>query len=450
MSKPTVAIVGRPNVGKSTLFNRILGGRSAIVSDRPGTTRDRHFGDAEWNGRHFWVVDTGGLVPDSNESMDRAIREQVETALSQADLVLLVVDGREGLHPVDQAIAEKLRRTGRPVLLAVNKLDDLPNTAAIGEFYGLGLGEPIGVSAAVGKQSGDLLDEMVARLPDPESEEDDERLEVAIVGRPNVGKSSLANKLLGEERYVVSPVAGTTRDAVDTPLKYHGRTILFIDTAGLRRHAKVQDDVEFYSTIRTEQAIERAAVCVLVVDAAEGMSNQDLRIATEAWEHGSGLIVAVNKWDLIEEKDANTARRGEEGLIAKAPFLEYVPFVYVSALSGQRVRKILDLIIEVADARQVRVKTAEVNRVLEALVTRQMPPQQAGDEVKLLYATQIGTAPPTIAIVSNRPTDVPESYQRYLMHGFRKEWPFLGSPLRLKFSLRGNREHSRTQGDGRR
>jgi GTP-binding protein len=450
MSKPTVAIVGRPNVGKSTLFNRILGGRSAIVSDRPGTTRDRHFGDAEWNGRRFWVVDTGGLVPDSNESMDRSIREQVETALSQADLVLLVVDGRDGLHPVDQAIAEKLRRTGRPVLLAVNKLDDLPNTAAIGEFYGLGLGEPIGVSAAVGKQSGDLLDEIVARLPEPESEEDAERLEVAIVGRPNVGKSSLANKLLGEERYVVSPVAGTTRDAVDTPLKYHGRTILFIDTAGLRRHAKVQDDVEFYSTIRTEQAIERAAVCVLVVDAAEGMSNQDLRIATEAWEHGSGLIVAVNKWDLIEEKDANTARRGEEGLIAKAPFLEYVPFVYVSALSGQRVRKILDLIIEVADARQVRVKTAEVNRVLEALVTRQMPPQQAGDEVKLLYATQIGTAPPTIAIVSNRPTDVPESYQRYLIHGFRKEWPFLGSPLRLKFSLRGNREHSRTQGDGRR
>ena len=450
MSKPTVAIVGRPNVGKSTLFNRILGGRSAIVSDRPGTTRDRHFGDAEWNGRRFWVVDTGGLVPDSNESMDRAIREQVETALSQADLVLLVVDGREGLHPVDQAIAEKLRRTGRPVLLAVNKLDDLPNTAAIGEFYGLGLGEPIGVSAAVGKQSGDLLDEMVARLPDPESEEDDERLEVAIVGRPNVGKSSLANKLLGEERYVVSPVAGTTRDAVDTPLKYHGRTILFIDTAGLRRHAKVQDDVEFYSTIRTEQAIERADVCVLVVDAAEGMSNQDLRIATEAWEHGCGLIVAVNKWDLIAEKDANTARRGEEGLIVKAPFLEYVPFVYVSALSGQRVRKILDLIIEVADARQVRVKTAEVNRVLEALVARQMPPQQTGDEVKLLYATQIGTAPPTIAIVSNRPTDVPESYQRYLMHGFRKEWPFLGSPLRLKFALRGSREHSRTQGDGRR
>jgi GTP-binding protein len=306
------------------------------------------------------------------------------------------------------------------------------------------------VSAAVGKQSGDLLDEMVARLPDPESEEDEERLEVAIVGRPNVGKSSLANKLLGEERYVVSPVAGTTRDAVDTPLKYHGRTILFIDTAGLRRHAKVQDDVEFYSTIRTEQAIERADVCVLVVDAAEGMSNQDLRIATEAWEHGCGLIVAVNKWDLIEEKDANTARRGEAGLIIKAPFLEYVPFVYVSALSGQRVRKILDLIIEVADARQVRVKTAEVNRVLEALVARQMPPQQTGDEVKLLYATQIGTGPPTIAIVSNRPTDVPESYQRYLMHGFRKEWPFLGSPLRLKFSLRGSREHSRTQGDGRR
>ncbi|HEX9165355.1 MAG TPA: ribosome biogenesis GTPase Der, partial [Gemmatimonadales bacterium] len=240
MSKPTVAIVGRPNVGKSTLFNRLLGGRAAIVSDRPGTTRDRHFGDGEWNGRSFWVVDTGGLLPDSDEAMDRAIRQQVELALEQADLILFVTDGRAGLHPVDQAIAERLRRSGRPVLLAVNKLDDLPNDAALADFWGLGLGEPLGVSAAVGKQSGDLLDAVVAHLPPSGEEEPGDTIQVAIIGRPNVGKSSLANRLLGEPRYVVSPVAGTTRDAVDTPLKYHGRTFIFIDTEGLRRRSRVE------------------------------------------------------------------------------------------------------------------------------------------------------------------------------------------------------------------
>ena len=450
MSKPTVAIIGRPNVGKSTLFNRLLGGRAAIVSDRPGTTRDRHFGAGEWNGRRFWVVDTGGLVPDSEEAMDRAIRQQVELALEQADLILFVTDGKEGLHPVDQAIAERLRRSGRTVLLAVNKLDDLPNVTALAEFWGLGLGEPLGVSAAVGKQSGDLLDAVVAHLPPDDEGEQEETIKVAIVGRPNVGKSSLANRLLGEPRYVVSPVAGTTRDAVDTPLKYHGKTLIFIDTAGLRRRSRVEDDLEFYSTIRTEQAIERADVCILVIDAKEGMENQDFRIATQAWDRGCGLIIAVNKWDLIEEKDANTASRGEAGLVAKAPFLQYVPFVYVSALTGQRARKILDLILEVAEHRTARVRTAEVNRVLEALVERQMPPQRAGEEVKLLYASQIGTAPPTFAIVSNRPDDVPESYQRYLAHGFRDAWPFNGSPLRIRFTRRGAATHTKARGDGRR
>ncbi|MDH5315970.1 MAG: ribosome biogenesis GTPase Der, partial [Gemmatimonadota bacterium] len=381
MSKPTVAIVGRPNVGKSTLFNRILGGRSAIVSDQAGTTRDRHFGSAEWVGRPFWLVDTGGLVPDSDESMDRAIRQQVEAALEQADLVLFVVDGKEGLHPVDEAIAEKLRRTRRPVLVAVNKLDDLPNDAAVAEFYGLGLGTPIGVSAAVGKQSGDLLDAIVERLPAEAPEEESEAIKVAIIGRPNAGKSSLANRLLGQERYVVSPVAGTTRDAVDTPLQYHGRSLLFIDTAGLRRRSKFDSDIEFYSSIRTEQAIERADVCVLVVDAAEGMSNQDLRIATEAWEKGCGLIIAVNKWDLVKEKDANTARRGEEALRAKAPFLAWVKFVYMSAETGQRVHQLPQEILEVAEARERRIPTAEVNKVLEELVQRTSPPQKPGQEV---------------------------------------------------------------------
>ncbi|HEU5217920.1 MAG TPA: ribosome biogenesis GTPase Der [Gemmatimonadales bacterium] len=439
MSKPTVAIVGRPNVGKSTLFNRILGGRAAIVSEHAGTTRDRHFGEGEWAGRSFWLVDTGGLIPDSNVTMDRSIRQQVDLALAEADLILFVVDGREGLNPVDQAVAEKLRRARRPVLLAVNKLDQGGDQVHAHEFHSLGFGDPQAVSASVGTRSGDLLDAIVARLPPATEDEMEPTIDSAIVGRPNAGKSSLANRLLGEDRYVVDAVAGTTRDAVDSELRYKGRLVRFIDTAGLRRRAKVEDDVEFYSTLRTQRAIEQAAVCILVVDAALGLHNQDLRIATEAWERGAGLVIAVNKWDLIEAKDANTARRGEEQLIAKAPFLQYVPFVYISSLTGQRIQKVLDVAIEVADAREHRINTAEVNRVLEALVQRQQPPQKQGEEVKLVYASQIGTSPPAFAIVSNRPDDVPESYQRYLIHGFRTAWGFAGAPLRLKFSMKSGR-----------
>jgi len=438
MSKPTVAIVGRPNVGKSTLFNRILGGRAAIVSEHAGTTRDRHFGDAEWSGRHFWLVDTGGLVPDSSEVMDKAIRRQVELALAEADLILFLVDGKEGVHPVDQAIAEKLRRAKRPVLLAVNKLD-FGDDSAVHDFHRLGFGSPQAVSATVGTRSGDLLDAIVERLPPPGTDDEEAAVDVAIVGRPNAGKSSLANKLLGEDRYVVDEVAGTTRDAVDSVLRYNNKLVRFIDTAGLRRRAKVEDDVEFYSTLRTQRAIERAQVCILVVDAVLGLHNQDLRIATEAWERGCGLVIAVNKWDLIEEKESNTAKRGEEILVKKAPFLQYVPFVYVSARTGQRVRKVLDVALEVAESRARRIATSEVNQVLESLVQRQQPPQQAGEEVKLLYASQIGTTPPAFAIVSNRPDDVPESYQRYLLHGFRSAWGFTGAPVRLKFSARSGR-----------
>jgi GTP-binding protein len=439
VTKPTVAIVGRPNTGKSTLFNRILGGRPAIVSDRPGTTRDRHFGDAEWQGRSFWLVDTGGLVPESEDSMDRAIRQQVEFALAEADVVIFLVDGREGVNPIDKAIAERLRKAGRPVVLAVNKLDDLERATAQYDFYQLGFGDPMGVSAQVGKGSGDLLDAVVDRLPPFDPAEAEPAIAVAVVGRPNAGKSSLVNRLLGEERHLVAPEAGTTRDAIDSPLRYKGKLLKFIDTAGLRRKAKVEDDLEFYATLRTERAIERAQVCVLVVDAVVGLHNQDLRIATEAWEEGCGLVVVVNKWDLVEEKDANTARRGQEELIEKAPFLRYVPFIYVSAITGQRVRRVLDLILEVAEQREQRVPTAEVNKVLTELLERNAPPQKPGEEVKLLYASQIATAPPTFAIVSNRPDDVPEPYQRYLVHGFRAAWPFTGSPVRLKFTRRGSR-----------
>ncbi|HEU4763554.1 MAG TPA: ribosome biogenesis GTPase Der, partial [Gemmatimonadales bacterium] len=405
----------------------------------------------DWGGRSFWLVDTGGLVPDSDDQMDVAIRRQVEFAIAEADLIVLVVDGKAGIHPADGAIADRLRAVGRPVLIAVNKLDDAARQADDHlQFYELGLGDPQPVSAAVGSRTGDLLDAVIASFPPPAPDEGEPLIDVAIVGRPNVGKSSLANRLLGEDRLVVSPVAGTTRDAIDTPLRYHGQTLNFIDTAGLRRRAKVEDDIEFYSTLRTERAIERAQVCLLVVDAKDGLHNQDLRIATEAWDRGAGLIIVVNKWDLVEEKDANTSARGEQALAEKAPFLADVPFVYVSALTGQRVRRVLDLILEVAEARNRRIPTAEVNRVLGELTERTAPPQKPGEEVRLLYASQIGTEPPAFAIVSNRPEDVPESYTRYLLHGFREAWGFAGCPVRIKFTARGARQHLKAKGDGRR
>ena len=433
---PTVAIIGRPNVGKSTLFNRLVGGRDAIVDARPGVTRDRHFGAAEWNGRRFWLVDTGGMVPGAQDQLNRAIRTQVEAAVAASDVVLFLVDVEAGVHPADLEIAQYLRRAHRPVILVANKADQLPQDTRHLAFYELGLGDPFPVSAAVGKSSGDLLDRVVELLPAAPEPSEAAEIHVAVVGRPNVGKSSLVNRLLGEERLVVADEPGTTRDAIDTPLSYEGRTLVFIDTAGLRKRSKVEDDIEFYSTLRTARAMERADVCVLVVDALDGMHVQDLKIANDAWERGAAIIVAVNKWDLIEEKETNTAVRGERELKGRAPFLEFIPFLYLSAKTGQRVPKLLELIVEVAEERDKRVPTAEVNRVLGRLVDRQQPPQPVGESVRLLYASQIGTAPPRFAIVSNRPEAIPESYTRYLANGFREAWRFTGSPLNLKFRRR--------------
>lgn len=430
---PTVAIIGRPNVGKSTLFNRLIGRREAIVDARPGVTRDRNFAGADWNGRRFWLVDTGGLVPGAGDALNRAIRTQVEAAVAESDVLIFLVDVEAGVHPADLEIAQYLRGVHRPVLLVANKADRLPDDQRHLAFYELGLGDPFPVSAAVGKSTGDLLDRIVDMLPAREQGEDEAAVAVAIVGRPNVGKSSLLNRLLGRERMVVADEPGTTRDAVDTPVEHEGRRLVFIDTAGLRKRSKVQDDVEFYATLRTARAIERADVCVLVVDALDGMHAQDLKIIGDAWERGAGVIVAVNKWDLIEEKDTNTAVRGERELIAKAPFLRFIPFLYVSAKTGQRVSKLFDLILTVAEERTKRVPTAEVNRVLESLVSRQQPPQPVGESVRLFYASQIGTAPPRFAIVANRPDAIPESYTRYLVNGFREAWAFTGAPVNVKF-----------------
>ena len=438
---PTVAIIGRPNVGKSTLFNRVIGGRDAIVDERPGVTRDRHFARAEWNGKHFWLVDTGGLVPGATDALNRAIRTQIELAIAESDLLLFLVDVEQGVHPADLEIAQYLRRAQRPVLLVANKADRLPDDTRHLAFYELGLGDPFPVSAAVGKASGDLLDQVVALLPVTGAREDEEAILVAVVGRPNVGKSSLVNRLLGRERLVVAEEPGTTRDAIDTPFEYDGRPLVFIDTAGLRKRSKVADDIEFYSTLRTSRAIERADVCILVVDALDGMHVQDLKIANDAWDKGTGLIVAVNKWDLIAEKETNTAVRGERELVARAPFLEFIPFLYVSAKTGQRVPRLLELILTVAEERQKRVPTSEVNRVLETLVERQQPPQPVGEGVRLFYASQIGTAPPRFAVVANRPDAIPESYTRYLLHGFREAWEFTGAPVTIKFRRKRQTAH---------
>ncbi len=438
--RSTVAIVGRPNVGKSTLFNRIVGGRRAIVHDEPGVTRDRHFAPTHWGGREFWLVDTGGWIAGRDDTLTKAIRQQVEQAIAAADAIIFVVDTKEGVHPADLEVAHLLRRHKERVLVAANKADDLARDVSHHQFHELGLGSPCPVSAATGKGSGDLLDRLVELLPSTEDEEGGEVIQVAVVGRPNVGKSSIMNRLLGEERSVVAPEPGTTRDAVDSPLTYHGITLNFIDTAGLRKRSKAKDDIEFYSTLRTEQAIERADVCVLVVDAADGLHTQDLKIAAAAWDRGSSLIVAVNKWDLIAEKDSLTAVKGEKTVTTRAPFLRSVPFVYVSAVTGLRVRKILDLIVEVARERSKRVPTAALNQALEAITQRQQPPQKAGAEVKLLYVSQVGTAPPTFAIVCNRPEAIPESYQRYISHSLRDAFGFQGTPVRLKLKRRRRRK----------
>ncbi len=436
MIRRTVAIIGRPNVGKSTLFNRLAGGRRAIVDDRPGVTRDRQFARVEWAGRSFWLVDTGGWLAGRPDGLGAAIRRQITTAIREADVVLFTVDAQTGVHPADQEVAEVLRDLRDRVIVVVNKVDDLGRSSAHQPFYELGLGEPCPVSAATGKGSGDLLDRVTRMLPKEDAEPDSSAIQVAIVGRPNVGKSSIANRLLGTERSVVAPEPGTTRDAVDSLLRYRGATLNFIDTAGLRRRSKVIDEIEFYATLRTERAIERAQVCVLVVDATEGFHSQDQRLARAITDQGRGLIVAVNKWDLVPEKDANAAVRGERAVKQRVPELAGIPFAYVSALTGQRVRGILDLILKVAAERERRIPTAEVNRVLRELVKGNQLPQRAGQEVKLLYASQVGSAPPTFAVVCSRPDAIPDAYRRYLLNGFRGAWGFTGVPIRLAFKQR--------------
>ena len=435
---PAVAIVGRPNVGKSTLFNRALGERRAIVQDQPGVTRDRNFARAEWAGHHFFLIDTGGLEPELDEAMQSAIRRQVDAALAESDVILFMVDGQAGPHPMDFRIAELLRKTELPVVLVVNKLDKWPEELGHHEFWELGLGEPVPVSSAVGRGTGDMLDKVVALLPEvPDLPEDDPTLYVAVIGKPNVGKSSFVNRLLGEERMVVSEVAGTTRDSIDTPMRYHGRDLVFVDTAGLRRQARIDRGVEYYSALRTERAVERADVCLLLMDATEPPHVQDLRIAEKAWRAGCSLIIIANKWDLVS-KDTMTSIEWDRAMRARAPQLRHVPILFTSALTGQRVQKVLDVVLEVAAERERRVPTHDVVEAIRELARRQPPPHYRGAPVKVMYATQIGIKPPAFVLFVNHPKALTPAWLRFILKGLRQRWPFTGTPVRLR--VRGRRE----------
>ncbi len=439
MSKPIVAIVGRPNVGKSTLFNMLAGEKISIVKDYPGVTRDRIYADVEWLNRSFTIVDTGGIEPESKDMMLSFMRAQAEIAIETADVILFLTDVRQGLVDSDSKVADMLRKSGKPVLLVVNKVDNFERMMPdVYEFYNLGIGEPYPISSANKLGLGDLLDEVIRFFPEAgEEAEEDERPRIAVVGKPNVGKSSIINRLLGEDRVIVSDVAGTTRDAIDTAVTYQDKEYVFIDTAGLRRKSKVKEELERFSIIRTVMAVERADIVVLVIDATEGVTEQDAKIAGIAHERGKGMIVAVNKWDAIEKDDKTIyehTRRMKEVL----SFLPYAEYIFISAKTGQRLNKLFELIEVVIQNHSLRVATGILNEILTEAVAMQQPPSDKGRRLKLFYMTQVSVKPPTFVIFVNDKELMHFSYTRYIENKIREAFGFSGTPLR--FFIRERKE----------
>lgn len=426
-----IAIVGRPNVGKSTLFNRIIEERHAIVESEPGVTRDRLYAKAEWAGKHFHIVDTGGIVPESEEVFNKAIREQALIAINEADAIVFVVDGRDGPTPIDRDIASILRRSKKPITLVVNKCDNAHQDLHASEFYELGIGEPFAISAMSGRSTGDFLDEVVKGLAD-EKDDEDERLKIAIVGRPNVGKSLLTNSLLGTERMVVTPVAGTTRDATDSVVRYHGEDIVLIDTAGLRRRSHIKESIEMYSILRTSRAIDRCDVAVVLIDALQGIEQQDKRILAEVAEARKGMIIAVNKWDLVE-KDEKTSEIFTGKIRDEMPTLDYVPVVYISALTKQRIIKIIEMALAIRVRRSARVQTHELNERLIEILERTPPPSIKSRDLRINYVTQVKTNPPVFAFFLNFPEFLPDSYKRYIERQLRGLYDLEGVPVSFVF-----------------
>ena len=441
MSKPIVAIVGRPNVGKSTLFNVIAGDTISIVKDTPGVTRDRIYADCEWLNMNFTLIDTGGIEPDSKDIILSQMREQAEIAISTADVIVFIVDVRQGLVDADSKVADLLRKSHKPVVLAVNKVDSVAKYGNdVYEFYNLGIGDPIAVSAASRLGIGDLLDEVVKHFDSEQmEEEEDERPRIAVVGKPNVGKSSIINKLLGENRVIVSDIAGTTRDAVDTEVIHEGTPYVFIDTAGLRRKSKIKEELERYSIIRTVSAVERADVVVVVIDATEGVTEQDAKIAGIAHERGKGIIVAVNKWDAIEKTDKTIyeyTRKIKEIL----SFIPYAEFLFISAATGQRLTKLFEMIDVVRQNQNLRVATGVLNEIMTEAVAMQQPPSDKGKRLKIYYMTQVAVKPPTFVIFVNDKELMHFSYTRYLENQIRNAFGFKGTYLKFLVRERKGKE----------
>jgi GTPase len=437
MNAPLVAIIGRPNVGKSTLFNRILGRRQAVTADLPGTTRDRTYALADWNGRSFYIADTGGYIPDAKGDLDPQVRAQAEAAMAEADVIILVTDSQVGLQDVDVRLAASLRKHGRPVLHAVNKVDHEAAELEASSHARLGLGEIAYVSAESGRGMGDLLDRIVASLPASDAYEGEDSVRVSVLGRPNVGKSSIVNAILGTERTVVSPVPGTTRDSVDTELDYQGHRITLVDTAGLRRRSRVDEDLEYFTTLRTIQALSRSQVAILVIEAPENMTSQDQHIASQIIEAGKGMVLAVNKWDLLVEEDHRKADRFKKELAYRAPFLGFVPFVFVSALSGRHVTRLLDSALKVHREMSKRVSTSDLNDFLAEVIEKQPPPAVQGKPVRIYYITQPQAGPAKFVMFCSHPELVPDSYRRFVQNQIRERWSFEGVPVVVTTRPRG-------------
>jgi len=431
MAKPVVAIVGRPNVGKSTIFNRLIGERLAIVQDQPGVTRDRIYGSTEWNGLSFNVIDTGGIEIQDDDTLMKSIKAQAELAIDEADCIIFVVDAKSGLTPSDQDVADLLYRSNKPVVLAVNKVDNIKQQENIFEFYSLGFADVIGISGTHGTGMGDLLDAVVAKLPPDDSEEyDDDVIKIALIGRPNVGKSSLVNAILGEERVIVSPIAGTTRDAIDTPFERDGRRYVLIDTAGIRKRGKIYEQTEKYSVMRAMKAIERSDVVLVVLNAEEGIVEQDKHIAGYAHEAGKACIFVVNKWD-IPEKDDKTLHQFERKIRDHFQFMDYAPALFVSAKTKQRLNRILPLVEHVADQHAMRVVTHVLNEIIQDAVATNAPPSDKGRRLRIQYATQVGVKPPTFMLFVNDPELMHFSYERYIENKLRAAFQFEGTPIRI-------------------
>ena len=430
MSKPVVAIVGRPNVGKSTLFNALAGEKISIVKDTPGVTRDRIYADAEWLDHHFTLIDTGGLEPDSDDMMLKHMYSQAEIAISSADVILFVVDVRTGSTDMDMQVANILRKADKPVVLAVNKVDDLAKYGMqVYEFYSLGLGDPFGVSGGQMIGLGDLLDEVVKHFPaDKDDSAEDDSIKVAIIGKPNVGKSSLVNRILGENRVIVSDVAGTTRDAIDSEYELNGQKYVFIDTAGMRRKAKIKESIEKYSIIRAVAAVERADVCILMINAVEGITEQDTKVAGIAHEAGKAVIIAVNKWDLIE-KDNHTMNKFLKDIDTEFKYLSYAPRIFISAATGQRVTKLFELITMVSENNSRRIATGMLNDVLIEAMAMNQPPAEKGKQLRIYYMTQVSVKPPTFVLFVNDTELLHFSYKRYLENQLRDAFGFVGTPI---------------------